>query len=174
LYSVIRGLTTALLAYFVGCLIFQVNPFQGDVLLALPQDRFALGLASFLVAHLCYIAAFVGRSGFHMTPWLLAAFLLFGGLMLVFLWPSVPKQLRLPVGVYVAVILVMGWQATEQWMAVPSQSALLAMLGAFLFVTSDSALAINRFGHPFRAEFVVVMSTYYLAQWLLALSVVQV
>jgi ABC-2 type transport system permease protein len=35
LYSVIRGLTAALLAYFVGCLIFQVNPFQGDVLLAL-------------------------------------------------------------------------------------------------------------------------------------------
>jgi ABC-2 type transport system permease protein len=35
LYSVIRGLTSSLLAYVIGCLIFQVNPFQGDVLLAL-------------------------------------------------------------------------------------------------------------------------------------------
>ncbi|MGH2521195.1 MAG: ABC transporter permease [Anaerolineales bacterium] len=35
LYSVVRGLTAALLAYVIGCLIFQVNPFQGDVLLAL-------------------------------------------------------------------------------------------------------------------------------------------
>jgi ABC-2 type transport system permease protein len=35
LYSVIRGLTSSLIAYFVGCFIFQVNPLQGDVLLAL-------------------------------------------------------------------------------------------------------------------------------------------
>lgn len=35
LYSVIRGLSAALLAYLAGCLIFQVNPLQGDVVLAL-------------------------------------------------------------------------------------------------------------------------------------------
>lgn len=35
LYSAIRGLTAALLAYIIGCLIFRVNPFQGDVFLAL-------------------------------------------------------------------------------------------------------------------------------------------
>ncbi len=35
LYSAIRGITAALLAYIIGCLIFRVNPFQGDVFLAL-------------------------------------------------------------------------------------------------------------------------------------------
>jgi ABC-2 type transport system permease protein len=35
LYSVVRGLTAAILAYLIGCWIFQVNPFAGDVLLAL-------------------------------------------------------------------------------------------------------------------------------------------
>ncbi|MBP7693639.1 MAG: ABC transporter permease [Anaerolineales bacterium] len=35
LYSVARGLTAAILAYLAGCLIFQVNPLQGDLLLAL-------------------------------------------------------------------------------------------------------------------------------------------
>jgi ABC-2 type transport system permease protein len=35
LYSAIRGLTAAILSYFIGCLVFQVNPLQGDVLLAL-------------------------------------------------------------------------------------------------------------------------------------------
>lgn len=34
-YSAARGLVSAGLAYSVGCLIFQVNPLQGDVLLAL-------------------------------------------------------------------------------------------------------------------------------------------
>ena len=35
LYSAVRGLTAALPAYLIGCLIFRVNPFQGDVLIAL-------------------------------------------------------------------------------------------------------------------------------------------
>ena len=35
LYSAIRGLTAAILSYIIGCLVFQVNPLQGDVLLAL-------------------------------------------------------------------------------------------------------------------------------------------
>jgi ABC-2 type transport system permease protein len=35
LYSAIRGVGSALIAYFVGCLLFGVNPLQGNVLLAL-------------------------------------------------------------------------------------------------------------------------------------------
>lgn len=35
LYSAIRGLTAALLSYLLGCLVYRVNPFEGDVLLAL-------------------------------------------------------------------------------------------------------------------------------------------
>lgn len=35
LYSVIRGVGSAIVAYIIGCLVFQVNPFQGNVLLAL-------------------------------------------------------------------------------------------------------------------------------------------
>lgn len=35
LYSALRGLTASILAYVIGCLIFGVNPFAGDVLLAL-------------------------------------------------------------------------------------------------------------------------------------------
>ena len=35
IYSATRGLATSLLSYILGCLIFRVNPFSGDVLLAL-------------------------------------------------------------------------------------------------------------------------------------------
>jgi ABC-2 type transport system permease protein len=35
LYSAMRGLITTLLAFLIGCLVFWVNPLQGDVLLAL-------------------------------------------------------------------------------------------------------------------------------------------
>jgi ABC-2 type transport system permease protein len=35
IYSVTRGLISATLAYIIGCLVFSVNPFDGNVLLAL-------------------------------------------------------------------------------------------------------------------------------------------
>lgn len=35
IYSAVRGLVSALSAYIIGCLIFRVNPFAGDVVLAL-------------------------------------------------------------------------------------------------------------------------------------------
>jgi ABC-2 type transport system permease protein len=35
LYSAIRSVSASLVAYVIGCLVFQVNPFQGDVWLAL-------------------------------------------------------------------------------------------------------------------------------------------
>ncbi len=34
LYSMTRGVATALIAYVIGCLIFRVNPFEGQLLLA--------------------------------------------------------------------------------------------------------------------------------------------
>lgn len=35
IYSAIRGLSSSLIAYLLGCLVYRVNPFQGDILLAL-------------------------------------------------------------------------------------------------------------------------------------------
>lgn len=35
LYSAIRGVGSAIVAYIIGCLVFQVNPLEGNVLLAL-------------------------------------------------------------------------------------------------------------------------------------------
>lgn len=35
LYSVVRGLISSILAFLIGCLVFGVNPFEGDVILAL-------------------------------------------------------------------------------------------------------------------------------------------
>src|SRR5256885_17204381 len=48
----------------------------GDLFLMLPSDRFIQGLVSFLVAHLCYIAAFMYDSnralaGLDLIPFLL-------------------------------------------------------------------------------------------------------
>jgi uncharacterized membrane protein YhhN len=50
-------------------------------------------------------------------------------------------------------------------------SGLLAFVGACLFAISDSALALNRFRRSFRSAQFLILSTYYAAQCLIALSV---
>src|SRR5215213_9375630 len=39
----------------------------GDVFLMLPRDRFVAGLVSFLLAHLCYVAAFASDGGLALS-----------------------------------------------------------------------------------------------------------
>ncbi len=154
-------------ALIAGGLLFSL---AGDVFLMLPADRFVAGLASFLLAHLFYIAAFLARGGFHADGMALALYTLAGATMLVALWPHLGK-LRGPVLVYMAVILAMGWQALGQWRAAPSASTLSAAAGAALFVVSDATLALDRFRGRFPAARLVVLGTYYFAQTLIALSV---
>lgn len=141
----------------------------GDVFLMLP-DRFLPGLVSFLVAHLFYIAAFTLEGDGTAPLWYLAPFVLYGVLMLRWLWPHL-GSLRGPVIVYMAVILLMAWQAANRWIETRQDGTLLALAGAYLFVMSDSALAVERFRGAWRSAPFWVLSTYFAAQWLIALSV---
>jgi uncharacterized membrane protein YhhN len=144
----------------------------GDLWLVFPSG-FVPGLVNFLVAHVLYVVAFAPGAGRDArTAVLLLPFLVFGGAMLAYLWPHLGKD-RVPVAVYVAVILVMGWRAaTRAWVpGTPEPSGTLALAGALLFMTSDGVLAVDRFARRFAAADGVVMTTYYAAQMLIALSV---
>lgn len=144
----------------------------GDIFLMLPQNFFVWGLVSFLVAHFFFVAAYVARAGFQMHWWLLAPFAIYGALLLYMLWPHV-GELRLPVLIYALVLLAMGWQATELWWVLRDAAALLALLGAVLFVASDSILALDKFRAPIPHRDVLIMSSYYGALTLIAWSVHQ-
>ena len=143
----------------------------GDIFLMLPGERyFAPGLVSFLLAHLLYITAWRSRGDFDFTWWLLLLYGTYCAALIYLLWPSV-GSLRIPVVVYAAVLMVMGWQAAEMWLTWRDWSALAAMAGAVLFLLSDSALALNKFRSPIAQSSVIVMSTYWAAQLLIAWSV---
>ena len=140
----------------------------GDVFLMLPSDRFLAGLASFLLAHLCYIVAFASAgAAWPAVPGL--ALGACGAWLLWRLWPAL-GGLRLPVAVYAAALLLMAWLAAGRAQAgIPGGG--LAAAGAVLFVLSDSLLALGRFStrRPFPPA--LVLGTYFAAQWLLAASV---
>ena len=144
----------------------------GDIFLMLPQDRFIWGLGSFLVAHILFICAYLSRSGFHFTWWIFAVYALYTGVLVYLLWPHT-GSMRIPVIVYGLVLMLMGWQAAEQWWVLRDMSTVLAAAGALLFLLSDSVLALDKFRSPIANRDLVVMTTYYGALILIAWSVYQ-
>ena len=142
----------------------------GDIFLMLPRDAFVWGLASFLVAHLFYIAAYISRAGLQMNWLLLAPFVLYGAVLLYLLLPHT-GAVRVPVILYAVVLMAMGWQAAALWWVVRDTPALLAMAGALFFIASDSILALDRFRAPIPQRDLLIMSTYYGALLLIAWSV---
>ena len=142
----------------------------GDVLLMVPADLFLPGLVAFLAAHLCYLTAFRSDGGGAGPVGLLVLVVLAGAGVLSVLWPSL-GPMRLPVLVYVAVILTMCWMALGRWWVTRAPGSGLAAAGALCFVVSDSVLALDRFRSPVGLSPLLVLGTYYVAQILIASSV---
>ncbi len=141
----------------------------GDVFLMLPADRFVAGLVAFLIAHLFYIAAFASEIS-ALIWWPLVPAVIYGIVIYTVLAPSLGK-LKLPVLIYVVGILIMAWLTWERWVQTGQSGALLASVGAVLFVISDTILAINRFRGTFKPARALNLTTYFAAQWLIASSV---
>ena len=145
----------------------------GDVLLEFSNDNanmFILGLGSFLLAHIMYFSVFIGTPGKNTILanrfWLLIPVLLYGITLVWYLYSDL-GNMKIPVIAYAAVILTMLAGALNRKEKVNSRSFWLVLAGAGLFVISDSAIAINKFSHPFEFSGIVIMSTYIVAQFLI-------
>ena len=128
---------------------------------------FILGLGSFLISHVWYVVVYLGtgedspRRGIHkiMTPLLPV----YGIGLLAFLWPHL-GELLIPVILYAAIICTMGITASRR--RDPNTISYWMMLvGALLFILSDSILAINKFYTNYHLSGVSIMLTYILAQY---------
>ncbi|MGN4125128.1 lysoplasmalogenase [Lysinibacillus sphaericus] len=131
---------------------------------------FLFGLTSFLIGHIFYIFAFAGTNERKVSIWAKIPLLVYGGGMAVWIAGTVFKSgevvLSIAVLAYISVILMMGWTSIRT-------GSTFATIGAMLFIASDSYLAINKFVMPLPFSHEVIMLTYYSAQLLIALSILQ-
>jgi len=133
----------------------------GDALLGLPGDLFLPGLAAFLLAHLCYIAAFLTKE--RRGHWLrLLPVVIWLGSVFAVIHPGL-GAMTLPVAAYCLVIGTMMWRA---W----SLPGLAAGLGAAAFGVSDSLLAIMRFHGTIAGGGILLILAYWAGQYGLARS----
>ena len=135
-----------------------VLSFFGDLFL-LFKWGFLPGLGSFLMAHVFYIISF--RKKTQNTIWKFWPIILglFATTLLVFLFPYL-KEMKIPVIIYAIVISVMMYTALK------TQNRNL-IVGALLFLISDTLLSINLFLQPLMILNLLVMITYIVAQWFL-------
>jgi uncharacterized membrane protein YhhN len=142
----------------------------GDVFLLGTQELFFIvGLIAFLLAHLFYIL--IIRKA--LNPFSLKQFMLSlipNGILLIsllwFLYPSL-GGLKIPVFVYGFVISTFGVFSVLFFLQNRNRQSKFLLLGVYLFILSDSLLAINLFYKPIQFFPEVIMVTYVMAQFLI-------
>jgi uncharacterized membrane protein YhhN len=138
----------------------------GDVFLIRQDQFFVPGLICFLIGHLCYITAFWTQPNLISVVF----YLIYVVFFLKLLWQYLGK-LKIPVVIYSLILAVMSWMALSLTVQHPDHHTFHALLGSVLFIASDSLLAVNKFKKPFRFAHFWILATYFLAQWMIALSV---
>jgi uncharacterized membrane protein YhhN len=141
----------------------------GDLLLE-GNGLFLAGLATFLLAHLLYLSAFV-LDVRRLLPTRLVPFLAWGGLAFHGLQPGL-HGMTWPVVAYMGAIVAMMWRAAARVGVSPrgQASARWALFGAVLFGASDTLLAYDRFGQPIEGVRLPILFLYWLGQAGLARS----
>ncbi len=159
------------IAYIQWVLFGLLFSLLGDIFLMLRPQKFIPGLISFLIAHLFYIYAFWQSLQGNDIYWLAMFVLPIGGIYLLILWKHLGKY-RWPVVAYFIAISSMLYLAVALFLVEMSIMASYALLGAVLFAISDGILAWRKFVKPVKYGQLYVMTSYYTAQCLIALSAV--
>ena len=94
----------------------------------------------------------------------------YGAAMIGFLFPHLGKK-KIPVILYMGVLLAMSVQAYALWHTVENRQTLFALAGALLFAVSDTILGFREFRKMFPNGQIAILVCYYTAQILISLSV---
>lgn len=153
--------------WFVVALIFS---FIGDVLLLDKANLFLFGIGAFLITQVLYIFIFSSKlPKSKMITKVQAAFpfLLFFIGLIKFLEPGLGDFL-IPVVVYGLAISIFGMVSLLNFLINNDTLHLKLLIGATLFIISDSMIALNKFDQEREFFPVAIMITYIVAQYLIA------
>lgn len=204
------------MSYFIhplGHTIAHLFSGLGDFFLALnglipdfqPDLTLGLGVLAFLVAQLFYAFTFsfrfipekstITRSPigvFYAIPFIIFA-ISFYALILLKADVQLNTVIRIAIGAYALVISTMGWRAAVQFAySKHKKYALCRLIGAIVFISSDSTIALTSFMPSIgtyifffipgmvpgtntykKVASTIIMVTYWVAQFLISLSVVE-
>lgn len=147
----------------------------GDWFLNWMNSMFLPGALCFIVAHAMFIAAF------GISPFMWSAAFVFGCvtiLMGVYIQAIVTRKedavAKYLLTIYFGVISLMAWRAYAYYASNPTGAGpFQAMVGAIIFMVSDFLIVATTWHFDTSLKDLYVMTTYYCAQLMISLSVVQ-
>lgn len=154
---------------------------MGDVVLLFAYKAeiyFIIGLIAFLISHIAYIVLFskqlrINSSRNKAVFWIgITAIIVYLILMLSILLPTL-GDLKIPVFVYAIILSTMLLFAFKGYLKWSKPAGTYILLGAVIFVSSDSILAFNKFYEPIRFSSFLIMATYLLAQYLIIVGILK-
>ena len=168
--AAVAGIRSPLKKWTQFALLFS---WIGDILLMFQQGNssfFLFGLCSFLIAHIFYIIFFHRvriKENIKGRIWPALIVVIYYTSLIIILSPRL-GDMKTPVRIYGIVISLMFMLAMHMLFIKDRKAGMAMMIGALLFVVSDSVLAINKFYQPFAAAGIIVMLSYGLAQLAIA------
>ena len=140
------------------------------------------GLGMFLIAHIVFTVNFIIQSlMIGVTEVSLGAFGIVFIVMLIYILmfrrylqtseKETPKPMLQAVNVYALLISLTLSTSVLLWFASSIVLGYIPIVGAILFIISDTMIGIREFHHDFKYQNYLVYSTYYLAIFLLSMSV---
>ena len=149
---------------------------MGDSLLMFVSKSmhfFTGGLFAFLLAHIFFIILFYRKKSKKPLGFGLSLGTILYMLLILNFISSNLGTMRYPVILYMVIIMLMFLAATHRQKEVGKLSYNLILIGAILFVVSDSILALNKFYKPILYPQISIMLTYGLAQLLITLGILK-
>lgn len=149
--------------------------FLGDVLLLDKSNLFLYGIAAFLITQLLYI--FIFSKGLKQSSWDIRVkssipFMVFYIVLIWFLYPGLGPFL-VPVLVYGFAISVFGVVSLVNFLTGNREITLYLLVGAILFIISDSMIALHKFHSEKPSYGLLIMVTYISAQFLITHYMIQ-
>ncbi len=137
----------------------------GDIFL-INEEFFIPGLLAFLIGHLHYIIYFGKNFKIQNKGFILSFLILMGSLTTSFyIIPNINESLKYNIIIYISIITIMSISTTFY-----INFNYFAIIGSVLFLISDSIIAINKFVSLIPFAHTIIMISYYLGQWGIALG----
>lgn len=157
--------------WLISALFFS---FWGDVFLLDKVNYFVFGLGSFLIAHVLYIKMTSQLLKKQSANKILKSAIIFVALFagVLFLIFDNLGEMLVPVIVYGIAISAFGTCALLNYQQEKSTVNLWLLLGAILFIASDSLIALNNFYSPKRFFDIAIITLYIVSQYLIVKAMI--
>ena len=175
IFGVIEAASIARVDWFI--IVALIGGCAGDIFLMLKnQDKwFLFGMGAFLVNQIFYIVSFFLSIPNIVNFNIWGLFLLGPAiLMLIFMVPrfiNKTEDMKIPVLVYLAAILLMHIAAILRLAAFDGLPFILVYIGSISFIFSDATIAVNKWDSEVKQGRLVIMTTYVMAQFYITLGV---